>query len=114
MKPDSVSIQCFNLRLVYSVQFFSNSDRDSSCHNKKVVQDSMEVFTLCNCDNITNSYAIHCQQKQIAVAIRKNVQCERALNLGRQMGGIKNYVQSQRWELFDVISGLRNINVNNS
>ena len=31
----------------------------------------MEVFTLCDCDNIINSYLAHYNQKQIAVAIRK-------------------------------------------
>ena len=35
---------------------FSGCDCDSSYRNKWVVQDSMEVFTLCDCDNITNSY----------------------------------------------------------
>ena len=31
----------------------------------------MEVFTLCDCDNITNSYQAHYKLNQIAVAIRK-------------------------------------------
>ena len=31
-------------------------DFPSYC-KKPVVQDSMEVFTLCDCDNITNPYA---------------------------------------------------------
>ena len=44
---------------------------DSSYCNKWVVQDSMELFTLCDCDNITNPYLAHYKQKQIAVAIRK-------------------------------------------
>ena len=48
---------------------FSDCDCDSSYCNKWVVQDSMEVFTLCNCNNITNSYVAHFSQKQIAVAI---------------------------------------------
>ena len=39
----------------------------------------MEVFTLCNCDNITNSHVVHYKEKQIAVAIRKKSQSERAL-----------------------------------
>ena len=40
-------------------------------------QIEVEVFTLCDCDNITNSYLAHYKQKQIAVAIRKkNAQCE--------------------------------------
>ena len=34
-------------------------DCDSSYRNKWVVQDSMEVFTLCDSDNITNSYTAH-------------------------------------------------------
>ena len=41
----------------------------------------MELFTLCHCDNITNSYVAHYKQKQIAVAIRKNTQCEWALKI---------------------------------
>ena len=36
-----------------------------------MIQDSMDVFTLCDCHNITNSYVTHYKQKQIAVAIRK-------------------------------------------
>ena len=36
-------------------------------------RDSMEVFTLCDCDNITNSYPAHYKQKQIAVANRKKI-----------------------------------------
>ena len=30
----------------------------------------MEVFTLCNCNNLTNSFSAHCKQNQIAVANR--------------------------------------------
>ena len=47
-----------------------------------VVQDSMEVFTLCDCDNIINSLCNSCiiSKKQIAVENRKKSQCERALN----------------------------------
>ena len=33
-------------------------------------QDSKEVFTLCDCDNITNSYTAHYEQEQIAVTNR--------------------------------------------
>ena len=43
--------------------FFSHCNCDSSCRNKWVAQDSMEVFTLCDCDNITNSYVTQCKQK---------------------------------------------------
>ena len=32
---------------------------DSFYRNKWVIQDSMEVFTLCDCDNITCSYVAH-------------------------------------------------------
>ena len=32
----------------------------------------MEVFTPCDCDNLTRSYTAHCKQKQIA-------QCEHTL-----------------------------------
>ena len=59
--------------------FSSDCDCDSSYHDKCVVQNSMEVFTLCDCDKITNSYAAHYEQEQIAVAIRKKSLCERAL-----------------------------------
>ena len=38
----------------------------------------MEVFTLCNCNNLISSYTVHNKQKQIAVTIRNNAQCERA------------------------------------
>ena len=31
---------------------------DSSYHSKWVIQSSMEVFTLCDYDNITNSYEV--------------------------------------------------------
>ena len=48
---------------------FSDCDCNSSYRNK-CVQDSMEVFTLCNYNN-NNSYVAHYKQKQIAVAIRK-------------------------------------------
>ena len=43
--------------------FFSDCDCDFSYRNKWIVQDSMEVFTLCNSDNITDSYVAHCEQK---------------------------------------------------
>ena len=46
----------------------SFTERDFSYQNEWVVQDSMDVFTLCNCDSITSSYAAHCNQKLIAVA----------------------------------------------
>ena len=49
----------------------SECDCNSSYRNKWVVQDLIEVFTLCNCDNIMNSYLAHHKQKQIAVAIRE-------------------------------------------
>ena len=38
----------------------------------------MEVFTLCDFENITRSHTAHCKQKQITVAI---VQCELTLTL---------------------------------
>ena len=50
--------------------FFSDCDCDSSYHNKKVAQDSMEVFALCDCNNIINSYSALYEQKQIAVTNR--------------------------------------------
>ena len=37
---------------------------DSSYHNKWVVQDTMEVFTLYDCENLTSSYAAHCKQNK--------------------------------------------------
>ena len=40
----------------------------------------MEVFTLCDCDNITNSYVAHYEQKTNRSRNQKKiVQCERAL-----------------------------------
>ena len=36
--------------------------------NKWVVKDSMEVFTLCDCDNFISFYTPHHKQRQIAVA----------------------------------------------
>ena len=51
--------------------FFSDCYWDSSYHNKWVAQNSMKVFTICDFDNITNSYVVHHKQKQIAVAVRK-------------------------------------------
>ena len=75
------------LRLIHAVRFFSDCDCDSSYRNKWVAQDSVEVFTLCDCNHITNSYIAHYEQKQIAVA---NRQCERAL-IDTQQGGDYNY-----------------------
>ena len=39
--------------------FFSDFVCDSSYRNKWVVQDSIEVFSLCDCNNITNSCVAH-------------------------------------------------------
>ena len=64
---------------MFKLCYFSDCDCDSSYHNKWVVQDSMEMFTLCDCNNVTNSYLVHYKQKQIAVAIKKNAQCEWAI-----------------------------------
>ena len=50
--------------------FFSYCNCDFPYRNKWVVQDSMEVFTRCDCNNIPRSYVVHCKQKQIAVANR--------------------------------------------
>ena len=50
-------------RLVQTVRFFSDCDCDSSYRNKWVAQDSMEMFTLCDCNNMTNSYVAHYKQK---------------------------------------------------
>ena len=43
--------------------FFCDCDCDSFLCKKWVTQDSMEVFTLCDCDSITNSYAIVSKNK---------------------------------------------------
>ena len=64
---------------------FYECECDSSYRFKWVVWHSMEVFTLCDCDNIRNSYLAHYKQKQIAFAIRKKVQCEWALRHKRKM-----------------------------
>ena len=50
--------------------FFCDYDCDSSYCNEWVVQDSLEVFTLCNCVNITSFYTAHFKQKQIALTSR--------------------------------------------
>ena len=61
------------LRFFHTVRFFSDCDCDSSYRNKWVVQDSREVFTLCDCDNISKSLCSPiASKKQIAVAIRKS------------------------------------------
>ena len=43
--------------------FFPHCDFNFVYRNKWVVQDSMEVFTLCDCGNITYSYVAHSEQK---------------------------------------------------
>ena len=48
---------------IHTVRFFSDYDCDSSCGNKWVVQDLIEVFTLWNYDSITNSFVAHCKIK---------------------------------------------------
>ena len=50
---------------------FSDCGCDSSYRNQWVTQDSMEVFTLCDCKNVTTFYIARYKQKQIAVTIRK-------------------------------------------
>ena len=60
--------------------FFSDYDCDLVYRNKWVVQNSMEVFTLCDCDNITYYYVAHCEQKTNRSRNQKKIgQCERAL-----------------------------------
>ena len=61
--------------------FLSDCDCDSSYRNKWVVQDSMEVFTPCDCDNITNSYVTIFSKNKSQSQSEKNVQCQWALNL---------------------------------
>ena len=39
----------------------------------------MEAFTLCDCDNITNTYVAHCEQKTNRSRNKKKAHCERAL-----------------------------------
>ena len=48
----------------------SDCDSYSSYRNKWVVQNFMDVFTLCDCDNVTRSYTVHYKQKLIALANR--------------------------------------------
>ena len=74
-----LSLQLHNLKAHSHNAFFSNRDCDSSYDNKWVVRDSMEVFTLCDCDNITGSIIAHCKQKQIT-------QCERTFDHGNENG----------------------------
>ena len=52
-----------NLKARSQCAFFSDYDCYSFHRKKWVAQYSMEVFTPCDCDNITNSYAAHCEQK---------------------------------------------------
>ena len=59
------------LRALSHCAIFSDCDCDSSYGKKWAVQDSMEVFTQCDCHNITNSYLAHYKQKQIAVQPEK-------------------------------------------
>ena len=40
----------------------------------------MEVFTLCDCDNITNSYLARYEQNKLQSQSEKNAQCEWALS----------------------------------
>ena len=85
-KPKLFTIQAYTgkfklytgnwLRPVHTEAIFSDCNCDSSHHNKWVVQDSMEVFTLCDCDNLTSSNLAYYKQKQIAVTIKKNTLCE--------------------------------------
>ena len=99
--------------------FFSDCDCDSSCRNKWVVQDSTEVFTQYDCDNLTRSYIAHCKQKQITrksqcewgLQQKQIAQCERDLNKNKSQSQIaqcewglsKNKSQSQitqcEWDL---------------
>ena len=57
------------LDLVHTVRFFLIATAIFFYRNKWVVQDSMEVFTLFDCDNLIHSYAAHYKQQQIVVAI---------------------------------------------
>ena len=56
-------VNCSAKARSHCVFFFSDCDCNLVYRNKWVVQDSMEVFTLCDCDNITNSYVAHSEQK---------------------------------------------------
>ena len=55
---------------------FSDCDCDYSYRNKWVVQDSMVVFTLWNCDNVTNSYPPITSKNKSQSQSEKNVLCE--------------------------------------
>ena len=50
--------------LIHTVCFFPKYDCDLSCRNKWILQNSMEEFTLCDCNNITNFY---CSRKWYSV-----------------------------------------------
>ena len=73
----------------------------------------MEVFTLCDCDNITISYVAHYKQKEIAVAIRINRTCERVLtpDVKRHLSeheGAQSHISRELyflWVLFDTFFG---------
>ena len=77
---DFCSYYSWYLKVYSHGSYFSDCDCDSSCRNTWVVEESMELFELCDCTSITNSYVAQYQQKQIAVAIGKNVQCKRSLS----------------------------------
>ena len=68
-------LQCLNQHRSHG-PIFSDCDCNSSFRNKWVVQNSMEVFTLCVCNNITSSYVAHHKQKELQSQIG---QCEWAL-----------------------------------
>ena len=60
---------------VHTVRFFSDCVCNSSCYNKCVVQDSMEVSTLCDFDNITNYYVAYYKQTKNRRSNQKKSHC---------------------------------------
>ena len=62
--------------LVHTMRFFSDCDSDSSYHIKWIVQELMEVFTLCDCGNITNFFLVYCKQNKSQSQSGKEAQCE--------------------------------------
>ena len=64
MKPKMAIFQSvFSVKGPFTLCIFYDCDCDLVYRKKWIVQDSMEVFTLCHCENITNSFVAHCEQK---------------------------------------------------
>ena len=68
-----ILVNARHLRAHSHCTIFSDCDYDSSHCNKWVVRDSTEVFTLCDCNNITNSYLAQYKEEQIAIRKKRTM-----------------------------------------